>query len=100
MHAGLPEDVRHTLPRLQGVRGRRGGDRPGQDLPSQLLCLYHLQVSEGLPAEKRGVLLPQLGTHPLSLESCLVLKYSSSDASLEFFIFLPYYPFWSKKGNL
>lgn len=42
---GLPEASRHALQQLQGVCGGRGGDGPGEDLPSRLLCLQHLQVS-------------------------------------------------------
>lgn len=44
VYPGLPEDVWDTVPRLWGVRGGRGGNCPGQDLPPQLLRLYNLQA--------------------------------------------------------
>lgn len=71
MHPGLPEDVRDTLPWLWGIRGRRGGDRPGQDVPSQLLCLHYLQVSDGFP--RRAVprfAVKAWGIHLLSRVVC------------------------------
>lgn len=65
------------MPWLRGVCGRRGGDRPGQDLPSQLLCLHDLQVS--VASANREVLDSALRAWNLrfGLELYLVLKYFS-----------------------
>ena len=65
------------MPWLRGVRGRRGGNRPGQDLPSQLLCLHDLQVS--VASANREVLDFALRAWNVrfDLELYLVLKYFS-----------------------
>ena len=65
------------MPWLRGVRGRRGGNRPGQDLPSQLLCLHDLQVS--VASANREVLDSAIRAWNVrfGLELYLVLKYFS-----------------------
>lgn len=60
--AGLPEASRHALQQLQGICGGGGGDGPGEDLPSRLLCVHFLQVSlSHANMFKSGVFFLQVG---------------------------------------
>lgn len=56
----LPETSWHALQQLQGICGRRGGDDPGEDLPSCLLCVRYLQVSLSHTNMFKGVFFLQV----------------------------------------